>query len=130
MENPFYQKPKKDVREPRTNIREEIRATVRYRGPSKEVEIQVQALVANISEKGAFFSTSRESIPPDTEVCVTFRLPGLGNEIPLSIVGKTRRTQRLEGEAWGTGIEFTEVSESNLKAIRNLISQQQLGETF
>ena len=130
VESPFYQKPQKSLREVRTHIHAEIQATVRYRVPSKEEEILVQVFITDISEKGALFITPKEAIPLEAEVRATFPLPGLAHELPLSIVGKARRTKHLEGGKCGTGIEFTEVSGSGLKALRSFIALQQLDETF
>jgi c-di-GMP-binding flagellar brake protein YcgR len=130
VENPFYQKPQRGMREPRANIRTEIQAVIRYNAPSGGKEIQAQAFIADISEKGILLSTPKEVIPLETEVRATFHLPGLGNETPINIAGRVVRTKSLEGGRCGTGIEFKEVSETNLKSIRSFIALNQLGETF
>ena len=130
MENPFYQKPEKNEREPRTNIHVEIQTTAWYRPPDGKEEVSIRACIADISEKGARFITSREEIPVDAEIRATFQLPGLENALPVTSLGKANRTKHLEGGKWGTGVEFTEVSETSRRLIRSFVSLRQLGETF
>ena len=130
MENPFYQKPQKSMRQPRAKIHAEIQATVRYRALSREEEIRLQTSIGDISEKGALFITPKEAIPLETEVRATFRLPGHENDMPTEIVGKTRRTKYLQDGRCETGVEFTEVSEISLRSIRSFVSRQELGETI
>ena len=85
--------------------------------------------MTDISRKGAFFSF-KEAIAPETEVHATFRLPEIGHETTVDIVGIARRVKCLENGRWGAGVEFTGVSEKNRKAIQSFVAWQELGETL
>ncbi len=130
MENPFYQKPQKNLRESRSSVHAEIPITVVYCCPSAKEEIRVHGRVADISEKGILFVSLEQGIPPGAEVRATFQLPCLDIDPPIKFMGKALRSKSIEGNQYATGVEFKEISTTNLRSIRSFVSLQQLGETL
>ena len=130
MEPPSYQKPERfDDRVPRSNIRQEIQAAVRYMGRAGGKEVRAQAEVSNISEKGAFLIMPREEFPSGTMIHAAFRFPVLDSEL-LTTYGKVKYVKSLEGGQYGFGIEFVDLSEKTKLTIQKFVSFQQMNETF
>lgn len=130
-DSPFYQKPQKGARRAeRRNIRMEIQATVRYFCPPGKNETSVTAWVSNISEGGALLVTARDGIPVGAEIRATFPLRGHGSESPVTVAGHIRHSRYLQDGKYGSGAEFSDISEEVRKKIRDFMVIEQLNESL
>ena len=131
MDSPFYQKPQKSSRRgERRNIRVEVQATVRYHRPPENTETSITASVSNISEGGALFVTHRQGIPVGAEIRATFPLRGSGNEFPITVAGHIKHSRYLPDGKYGSGVEFSDLSEEAKRKIRDFVVMEQLNEAL
>lgn len=111
----------KSLHEKRKHVRVDIFAVARYFDPLRMQETGVQTRIANISEGGALLLTFDRGIPVDMSVLLHFRLPEEKSPL-ISAEGIIRHTSFLEKGLYRSGMEFHNLSEDVLKAIRKYIS--------
>lgn len=107
----------------RKYIRVDIFAVTRYFNALRRQEVGVQTRIADISEGGALMLTFGEGIPLGTSVRLNFSLPDAVGT-PIAIEGEIRHTSLLERDLYRSGLQFFNVKENDLKAIRKYIVGQ------
>ena len=109
--------------ERRKFVRVSIYAVTRYFCLARNQEIGVQTRLSDISEGGAMLVTFDEGIPIDTEISVSFVLPGPNEEF-VSAKAIVRHSGFLEENLFRSGVEFTKLSKAHLEAIRRYVRQK------
>jgi len=107
----------------RRHTRVDIFAVTRYFCALRKQEVGVQTRIADLSESGAMLLTFGEAVPLDMSVLLSFHLPG-AESVLVSVEGKIRHASLLERDLYRSGLEFLNVKENDLKAIRKYISQK------
>ena len=108
--------------------REYPRAEVKWAVTLITPEVQIEGEIENFTPKGLFVSCGE--VPPSEGILrLVIKLPGratmnvAGKVIWSTIIDATESGTRL-----GVGIEFTEISESDLKVLRQAMTDQHRGE--
>ena len=107
----------------RKYVRVDIFAVTRYFSALRKQEVGIQTRIADLSEGGALLLTFEEGIPLDVTVLLSFHLPGFG-PVLVSVEGKVRHTCLLERDLYRSGLEFLNVKQNDLQAIREYISKE------
>ncbi|MFH0985827.1 MAG: PilZ domain-containing protein [Candidatus Omnitrophota bacterium] len=98
-------------------VRVSIYTITRYFCPFRDMEVGVQARISDLSESGALLMTFSEGAPLGAEIAMSFILPGDKDRF-TSVKGIVRYTEPFDKELFRSGVEFSEISKRDLRALR------------
>ena len=104
--------------------REYPRAEVKWAVTLITSEVQIEGEIENFTPKGLFVSCGE--VPPSEGILrLVIKVPGSAT---MNVAGKVIWTTIIDatesGTRLGVGIEFTEISESDLKVLRQAMTKQ------
>ena len=111
-------------------MRVDVYAVTRFFSPFRTTEVGVQTRISDISEGGAKLVTFEEGIPVETEIFVSFILPG-GKEEQTTFKAVVRYTILAERNLYSSqnlyqsGVEFTELKGKSKRAIQEYVRRKQ-----
>lgn len=105
----------------RKYVRTDIYAITRYLCPVNNSNVEIQTRISDISEGGVLMLTYLEELPLEALVKLNFVIPGPKGGFMI-VTGKVKHTKTIEKDSYQSGIEFVEIAEKDLVAIREYVS--------
>jgi c-di-GMP-binding flagellar brake protein YcgR len=110
-----------DFSDRRRFVRAGLYTITRYFCPFRDMEVGVQARISDLSESGLLLVTFLEGAPLGAEISMSFILPGERDRF-TSVKGIVRYTEPSDKEFFRSGVEFTEISKRDLRALRAYVA--------
>ena len=105
----------------RRYARANIFARAHYTCPTRNIIVELQAQISDISEGGVSVVTSPNQLPPNTVITMNFVIPGSNGGL-VTVGGKVRDTTIIGKDSYRSGIEFLGMDKKHLLGIREYVA--------